>query len=291
MDMEDFPWSIYRFFLRGLVVLLFLVGGFLVVAALATAITAPNQFGPFLAQPIEIVSSWLLFSFSVGLVSMIIIDTGKYLLRLRGLFFERAVPRLTGLSSTELAELLPPSARVFNLFPTHLDMPIEQFTAQLSSRLDQAINSVELLRSRADDLSPAERHRQDDEFDLLLAFLGQRKAGLFERRYEIMAGIRPEESHDDFLDARMADMRMRVDQKLDSLQTTLTSQWSLFMRLSASILSLILTALLSVSFPVYALPATPLVIAGLLVASFVTGGYFASLSHDLLTFLRRGRRR
>ena len=97
---------------------------------------------PILFSHVQLVGSWLLFSASTGVISMIIIDTFKSLFRLRGLFLELAVPRLTGLSLVKLRELLPSDSSALSLFPARLDMPIEQFTAQLSSRLDQAINSV-----------------------------------------------------------------------------------------------------------------------------------------------------
>jgi hypothetical protein len=274
-----YPHKLFRAVVLALVTTLLLCLIVILVIGTAGSVTIGSYTaGPSLFSQVQIVGSWLLFSASTGVISMVIIDTFKSLFYLRGLFLEYAVPRLTGLSRQGLRRLLPSDSSGFSLFPARLDMPIEQFTAQLSSRLDQAINSIGLRRwSNEPDTEEVGPSREEQ---LLLAFVAPSE------KWQSKSGGR--EWAAESAEAWTADIRMQVEQKLDSLQTSLTSQWRWFLRFGASMLSALLAA---VSLAVAPLPSDSIVVTGMLLASFVTGGYFASLSHDLVRVLRPVRRR
>lgn len=80
----------------------------------------------------------------------------------------------------------------------------------------------------------------------------------------------------------LAEARVGVEQWLDAFQAVLGARWRWLLRLSASGLAAVIAGMALVVFPL-SLPQS----VGVLIASFVFGGFFAGLWRDLASLAER----
>ncbi len=251
--------------------LLFLVVGIAIFVIAARSnkleLSAPDR----LANLAHGILNFLLFNSVAGITGMAIVEALKTLVFLRGMFYVFMFPRLTYSTRQKLPELLPVAGGGSKLPAVRLDMPIEQFTAQLAAKVDQALGQLAYSAPSQATSAVAESKKLPL---ILTALLGPAAEAYLPVPNSMNQG------------EWLARLREDTASRLDALQSSLSTQWRWSMHLAAATASTFIGILALIAFPL-----TFVGNVALLMGSFVFGGYFAALAHDLLSsFIRRGRR-
>ncbi len=210
---------------------------------------------------LDIAASFILLTASVGLGSMILIQTAKHLFRLRGRFNWVQLRWPPGLRL--------PGGGVGRL----LDLPVEQLAGQIAAVADDAQTLPDRYRRLLADLTGA----TDTGDGLIDRFVRARP--------RLMAADGSDEDRQTEDREAVAEVHQRVQRALDVLQASLSDTWKRAVRATASVLSGVLALLFALLSGAPGGLRTSLMLAGL---GF--GGFFAWFARDIAAAVERLRR-
>jgi len=234
---------------------------------------------------LDIAASFILLTASVGLGSMILIQTAKHLFRLRGRFNWVQLQRrfspegmqelLRGLAGgREEAPRWPPGLRLpGGGVGRLLDLPVEQLAGQIAAVADDAQTLPDRYRRLLADLTGA----TDTGDGLIDRFVRARP--------RLMAADGSDEDRQTEDREAVAEVHQRVQRALDVLQASLSDTWKRAVRATASVLSGVLALLFALLSGAPGGLRTSLMLAGL---GF--GGFFAWFARDIAAAIERRRR-